>query len=983
MKNLSGPFTFLFLFFGFVAFAQLPDGSIAPDFEVDIMSKNDPTFPPTGSFSLYEETSQDRGVCLFFMTSWCSPCWTFNEDKVLDTIFNMYGPLGTNDANVLMIETDERTNRECLFDSTGCSYRTPRGDWTLVPYTITDLDSMNSPGLDTIYEVEIYPLLYVVSPDNRIYRINDRTVEEYESWLLESFKLTASGDIIDAVCGDDGAIVLLVTGGAGTLQYQWSNGANTKDLAAIGAGSYSVTITDENGYDKELGPFIVNGPTDTLGIDSARITNVSCFGAMDGSIALEVTGGTAPFNYMWSTGANTDSIGALDQGSFEVTITDANACRDSSIFTITEPSELILNYLTSPERCDLQNGVIEVAAGGGAPPYEFSIGGAFTTQTIFRNLDAGVYTLTVRDSSGCEQGEQALVDSIPSPFANAGMDQVLDCGADSLILNGSLSASGPDITYLWTTRDGNIRSGDTTLMPVVDRVGSYVLFVTNNSTLCTSTDTVEVLQDQSVISNAGQDTSLSCAITEIMLDGTNSSQGPDLEYEWLTLNGNIVRGANTLTPTVDEPGTYTLYVTDVVRNCTDQDFVVVEDFTSLPLINIATPDTITCNNATITLNASGSSTGPNFQIEWSTQNGNILSGANSLFAQVDQPGNYTLTITNTLTSCVSERIVEVIEFINTPVADFSFRTDGLTVTFMDRSVGDPSSWSWDFGDGALSNLQNPVHQYDVANTFTVCLTIVNECDQDQKCINVTIGTGMGLRIAAASSKDVSCFGGSDGEIDVTVEGGVPPYSFNWSNGSMTEDITGLPAGQYGMTVTDQSNTSRSGIYFIDEPDSVSVTDIQIMDATGTMANGSINIEVEGGVSPYSYRWSNGASSEDISGLVPGSYSCTITDANDCEKVVGPFEVKMVNSAPQISGLEYLNIFPNPVGGRLFINASFSKVSERKMIISSLLGERLSAFDFHTDKIIMELDVSSMASGSYILQIIDESGFVSEKLLITQ
>ncbi|MEL6925204.1 MAG: hypothetical protein AAFO94_14245, partial [Bacteroidota bacterium] len=151
---------------------------------------------------------------------------------------------------------------------------------------------------------------------------------------------------------------------------------------------------------------------------------------------------------------------------------------------------------------------------------------------------------------------------------------------------------------------------------------------------------------------------------------------------------------------------------------------------------------------------------------------------------------------------------------------------------------------------------------------------------------ITVGQATAiLRIDAPATQitNVNCFGDNTGAIDLAVTGGVTPYTYAWSNSATTEDINGLAAGNYTVTVTDANGDTASETFAVSQPASaLSFSLGTVNDESAANANdGSIDINVSGGTTPYTFAWSNGATTEDLSGLAAGTYTVTITDANGC------------------------------------------------------------------------------------------------------
>src|SRR5690606_21998675 len=145
---------------------------------------------------------------------------------------------------------------------------------------------------------------------------------------------------------------------------------------------------------------------------------------------------------------------------------------------------------------------------------------------------------------------------------------------------------------------------------------------------------------------------------------------------------------------------------------------------------------------------------------------------------------------------------------------------------------------------------------------------------------------------SADITHVSCPGGNDGEIDAAAFGGSEPYTYNWSNGGNTPLITGLTAGNYLLTVTDANDCSVVKLYAVNEPPALVVTVTTQGESAPGANDGTAAASVTGGTPGYSYLWSNGETTADITGLAPGVYTVTVTDQNGCTSVgsgqVNPF-----------------------------------------------------------------------------------------------
>jgi hypothetical protein len=255
------------------------------------------------------------------------------------------------------------------------------------------------------------------------------------------------------------------------------------------------------------------------------------------------------------------------------------------------------------------------------------VGGNFTgTQnTDQTSLDAGGnYTLTITNNdNGCVNNATTTIGfDQTDPIADAGIDANFTCAVSSIFLDGS-NSSGAGITYSWTGQ--SIINGANTDTPEVDAAGQYTLTVTGSNG-CTDTDIVEVIPDANApFANAGSTQTLTCSITDLQLDGSNSDSGTNITYSWTTLDGNIVSGASSINPIIDLDGTYTLTVTNTDNSCTSQSNVILNIDTISPTADVSATvsSVITCSSNLVAILDGSNSTGTGLTYNWTTSNGTL------------------------------------------------------------------------------------------------------------------------------------------------------------------------------------------------------------------------------------------------------------------------------------------------------------------------------------------------------------------------
>ena len=482
-------------------------------------------------------------------------------------------------------------------------------------------------------------------------------------------------------------------------------------------------------------------------VDAGAVTNITC-AQTDLALVGLTTGGAA--TYAWTTsngnilsGSNSLTPIINQSGTYTLTSTlTSNGCSASDLvvigidtlaptFQIEPPLLLTCVQLTA----GLVVSVLQPGAGNFSANWT-TIGGHFlggqnTQSTI---VDApGVYLLTLQNAlNGCNAQQQVTViqDTIaPSAIVAPGND--ITCALQSLNLNGAGSSIGNLMSYSWTASSGGtILSGDNTLTPTVGSAGSYMLLVNNGETGCSATTTTTVGNHTTpptvVLAQSGL---LTCVQNTVALDGSNSTQGPNYSATWTTAAGNIVSGQGTFAIVVNETGNYVLTVLNTQNGCTETAQIQVQENTSTPGALIIPAPALHCNLPQITLLGSGATIGALTYAWTASANGNIVNGSSSPTPLIDEPGSYTLLVTNPANGCSSSTTIAV-SIIPDPIFDPSLTQPNCKVQKgsidFGTIIGGQSPFRYSINGGQSQDTQTSYNQLEPA-AYPLLVSDANGC----------------------------------------------------------------------------------------------------------------------------------------------------------------------------------------------------------------------------------------------------------------
>ena len=635
------------------------------------------------------------------------------------------------------------------------------------------------------------------------------------------------------------------TGGLGTIEYQWyEKETETSWMPISGATSatYDPGMISVNSQFRRCArrsgctEYVVcsNVLEITIHPDNVNptcsMTPAACNGASSGTASVAVQGGTPTYTYAWSNGGTTATISGLSAGTYSVTVTDYNGCDNTCSVTVTEASALVADCSSTNGTCNNNNEAsASVSASGGTAPYTYAWSNGATTASI-DGLAAGTYSVTVTDANGCTDDCSVTVTTTPCCNVTDGGDIAgaqENCGPfDPAAITSVTPATGGlgDLEYIWLYNPNNVpmNSG-------------------NNGW-------VEIPGSDSETYDPGYLTESRCFIRCARRSGCTTYVGE----------------SNVICITINEEPVATC--SSVNGDCNNN------------------------NEASASVTASGG-TAP-YSYSWS--NGATTASISGLDA-----GTYSVTVTDA-NGCSDDCSVTV---TNTPccnvtdpgeiaanqeacggfdparITSVSLPTGGLgdlEYVWLVRNIGG----SWSTIPGANGPEYDPPYtneskQYRRCARRSGCTSYIGESNI------ITITVNPDNVVADCSSTPADCNGASTGSVSVAPSGGTAPYTVLWSTGATTMTVSNLTAGSYSVTVTDANGCSETCTAEVEEPADLTADCSSQNGTCSTNNEASASVSASGGTAPYSYAWSNGASTSSISGLAAGTYSVTVTDANGC------------------------------------------------------------------------------------------------------
>ncbi len=763
------------------------------------------------------------------------------------------------------------------------------------------------------------------------------------------------GNITGESCPDlcDGSIDLTITDAitgdpaSDNFTFIWSGpfqGAvpTTQDVVGLCPGEYAVFIS--NGSCEETQFFAVPEANPIL-IDIVNQVNPTCFGQNNGSINIEVLGGSGNFTYQWLSnptcfffGATTQDISNLSECSYTISVTDTETgCNATSTVILDAPQVMELAITTSQfdggfnQSCfDSNDGSISVSVIGGTPdpdaffPYAYqydwvtdcsdvdpAIYGNDPNAPTADNLPGGTYGINVTDANGCLA--TTCVDMIPpDEIQSPAIIQDITCLSNEGCISPNLQGGSSNyISYQWT---GNIGANPPS-SPVICglQAGNYSLTVTDSNG-CIETFDYEIADAADIEADVQSITPATC-FTNCDGSATINLAGGIAPFT-ITLDGATYSGA--IPGTINNlcQGNHDLNITDFNGCETTVSFIVdsPDELTAVTEILIQEADqvyTLQCvGDSSGAVNATIAGGSQPYDISWVNEFGTEISveeDINSLTA-----GAYCLNVVDadgcSTQSCV---IITEPEIALAVASDYSQFNDEYNLNCFNSMDGyinltplggvAPYTFEWLSSEPLVDNIED---QTDLGpGMYDVVVIDANFC---QVSLNFELIAPPPISVDPGIV-DVTCSGVCDGQINSVISGIFPDAFITWSgpNGFQSNDIIldSLCAGDYTINIADGfSGCTHEEMFTIVEPEPLAVSLLLTTDCQA----GSVTAcaTASGGNLPYTYDWSNSGSGDCVDVTTSGTLSISVSDANGCPAVVADTTVQVPSAPLAVNGIDF-------------------------------------------------------------------------------
>lgn len=721
-------------------------------------------------------------------------------------------PLSVSTTNVSCANACDGSATATVTGCPTCTYEWLESDGTILPQTSATANGLCAGDY----------IARTTNPGNGCQSVANFTITVPNPLALTS---SAVGITCNGLC--DGQVSVSVTGGTAGYSYQWRDAGNTLvgSTATVGSlcpGTYTVQVLDAAGCTETatatVATYVFTGFT--------TASSISCFGDCNAQILATGQIGTLPYSFQWDDGANpvggnSPILANLCAGTYNVTITDATGCAITlPPVTISQPPAVTASVSSVPVLCYGDcNGSATVIAGGGTPGYAYQWADSMiapiplATSATLNNACAGLHHVQITDTNNCKSPWTPVTVAQPDSLSFSIVTTQPHCGNGGLgSIDLTVSGGVGGYTFIWS-------SGETT-----EDIGG----ITATGPYCVT------ISDANACSVAGCDTvvqpaALNSAISSPMRNGFNiDCYGDSTGIIYLAVTGGLTPysyqwndpyGTNNDTVVNLPAGTYDVTVTDAT-GCTITNAITLIQPPPLLLTRVQTDNACAGDSsASITINVTGGvpvSVQLPYAIHWENLSDTSYVITDTSASITGLPaGQYYVFAFDTM-ACVVRDTIDIIDPLPLS-AVFSIVNGACNGTGNGSIDLTPSGgtqpyaqqWTWSAGSSTDEDLTGLS-----PDDYFVTITDSNGCTVSDTA-QVIEPTPLATTISAVPA---SCFGGSDGSIDLGVTGGSPAYGYAWNLvPDTTQDLNDIASGNYTVVVTDQGGCTITASIFVDQP----------------------------------------------------------------------------------------------------------------------------------------------------------------------
>ena len=518
-----------------------------------------------------------------------------------------------------------------------------------------------------------------------------------------------------------GTIDVTVSGGTLPYSYNWAPAqGNIEDLTSLSSGTYSIIVNDANSCSVSASYTVTEPPL--LTITNEETTDILCNGDANGTVKVEVNGGTPTYNFDYGSGSNTTGyFTGLNGGTYTVTIIDQNNCTViSNPLVIYEPPKLTFtSKIVNDILCHGEaNGSIVATVTGGVGNYSYILNGSSQSTGSFTNLEEGYYNLIVTDANGCMISFDTTIVE-PSKLISSIPEEIIICQGEIATIQSSVTGGTTPYAYHWGHTGLNVDVVNES--PSDDEI--YSLYVTDNNNCISPTTHCEVLVSPDVFLNAYSNIDSICPGDPVLM--TAEPSGGNNQYT-IILENDTVSANSVLYPNLTYDYTFT-----VIDGCGETATAIVPIFVyPIPPASFY-PDIMEgCQPLQISFVETSPDSGQTYL--WNFGDGDPSNiGSDKYPIHIYQnAGDFDVTLTVTSADgCLNTlEIFNLIHVYPKPEAKFIADPDVVSIIepevyFNNQSIGG-DSYSWDFGDSDTSSVVNPTHIYPTNAITDYIVTLI-------------------------------------------------------------------------------------------------------------------------------------------------------------------------------------------------------------------------------------------------------------------